>query len=144
MSVSKVFGFIGWLFKLIVNAGSWIMDQLVQTGRNIVGLFAGTSLIDVAPPSVVSTVDWLLKQFPRAAALGTAEEQIKASIVLAVATFLTGAVTGGAAWAIMAVWGVTFVIGLLRLVPAADRAAKTARKPGRRAWNWLTDLLVRW
>lgn len=132
------------VFAWIAKAGHWIMDQMVAAGRNFVRLFTGTSLGDVAPPSVVSTVDWFLKQFPRAIGLGTPQQQITASIVMGIATFFTGAVTGGAAWAIIGLWVLTLVIGLLRLIPAADRAASGVRNPARKAWDWLVNVFVRW
>jgi len=46
---------------------------------------------------------------------------IEASFVLGVATFLTGFVTGGLAWALIGVWVVTGVVGIIRFTPVVEK-----------------------
>lgn len=76
---------------------------------------------DVLLPAIYDSIVWLVNQLPLALGFGRRDQMIEASVVLAVATFFTGFVTGGAAWAIIALWVLTFMIGLWRLVPAVEK-----------------------
>lgn len=98
----------------------WPVAQLKGFAMNVWLFIVGLKPDSVLPPSIVSTLRWLRDQVPRAFGLGTRNEQITSSIVLTVVTFLTGFVTGGLAWLIIAVWVVTFLLGTLRLWPFID------------------------
>lgn len=97
----------------------WPIRQVRGFGENVVGV--GRQLFSkpqaVVPPSIWSTWVWLKSQIPRAFGFGTPFQQIAASVVLGVITFLSGLLTGGLAWAFIGVWLVTGMIGLLRLWP---------------------------
>lgn len=78
-------------------------------------------LRDILIPAIYGTLVWLSNQIPLALGGGKAGEMIEASFVLAVATFFTGFVTGGLAWAIIGLWIMTGLLGVARFVPVIAR-----------------------
>lgn len=77
-------------------------------------------LEDILLPAVFDSVIWLTNQLPLALGGGEPGEMIEASFVLAVATFFTGFVTGGAAWVLIGLWVVTGLLGIARFVPVVQ------------------------
>lgn len=75
----------------------------------------------ILPPAVWSTWEWLKQQLPRSFGFSSPDEQVTASITLVVVSFLTGFVTGGAAWFLIFVFLFTGWIGLLRFFPAKNK-----------------------
>lgn len=98
----------------------WLPRQVWGFLQNAWGVITGLAPDDVAPPSIVSTWEWLKQQVPRAVGLGTPQEQLSASVVLAIAAVLTSLFTGGVTLFFVAVFAVTFGVGVLRLVPVVD------------------------
>lgn len=108
--LAQVWAILIWPFQQLWgwadNLWRWLSDRL--------------SLQDVLLPSIYSSLVWLGDQLPRAFGYGSPGEQISGSFVLGVATFLTGIVTGGAAWVLIGLWAVTALIGVVRFVPAVE------------------------
>jgi len=104
-------GYIRWPFAqfwgFVVNLWTWLTE--------------GLRLRDVVFPAVYDSAVWFSNQFPIAFGGGEAGEMIEASFVLGVATFVTGIVTGGLAWALIAIWLVTGLFGIARFVPVIGR-----------------------
>ncbi len=94
-----------WTF--LQNVWRWLTDRL--------------HLRDILLPAVYDSLVWLTNQLPLALGGGQPGEMVEASFVLGVATFLTGFVTGGLAWALIGVWGVTGVLGIARFVPVVEK-----------------------
>ncbi len=94
-----------WAF--LVNLWTWLTERL--------------ELQDVVLPAVYDSAVWLTNQIPLALGGGEPGEMIEASFVLGVATFLTGFVTGGLAWAIIGIWVVTAILGVARFAPIVEK-----------------------
>lgn len=110
----------GWLATL-VEIVLWPFRQAWGFLRNFwTWLTEGLHLRDVLIPAFYDTLVWLSNQVPLALGGGTPGEMIEASVVLGVATFFTGFVTGGLAWVLIGVWGVTGALGILRFVPVVE------------------------
>jgi len=95
------------IWGFLTNFWTWVTENL--------------HLKDILIPAFYGTLVWLSNQVPLALGGGEAGEMIEASAVLGVATFFTGFVTGGAAWAIIGLWGVTGLLGVARFVPVVGR-----------------------
>lgn len=78
-------------------------------------------LRDILLPAIYESAVWVSNQIPLALGGGTAGEMVEASFVLVIATFFTGIVTGGAAWALIAVWILTGMVGVLRFFPVVGK-----------------------
>jgi len=94
-----------WAF--LQNLWRWLTDRL--------------QLRDIVLPAFYDSAVWLTNQAPLALGGGEPGEMIEASFVLGVATFLTGFVTGGLAWALIAVWVITGLLGMARFTPAVEK-----------------------
>lgn len=94
------------VWGFLTNLWAWLTD--------------GFQLKDVLVPAFYETIVWLSNQVPLALGGGSPGEMIEASFVLGVATFVTGFVTGGLAWALIAVWGFTGFLGIFRFVPVVN------------------------
>ena len=77
-------------------------------------------LSDIIPPAFYGSLVWLSNQLPLAIGGGDPGEMVEASFVLGVATFFTGIVTGGLAWAIIGVWFLTGALGIARFTPVVE------------------------
>lgn len=98
----------------------WPFRQLRATLSNWWTLIIETEARDVIPPTVLSTLSWLRDQLPYAFGLkGSAADQVRASVVLGIATLL-GIVTSLLALIFVG----TGIIGLFRLVPVIDAGWK--------------------
>jgi len=124
-----------WLtiLKLPYTVTVWALRQTGSAIRGLGELISGLRPNSVLPPSVVSTIDWVKKQVPLALGAGSPQEQLTASVVVAVVMVVSsfGFLTPAAVLMV-----VPFGIGLLRLFPAFDdriwssvqSAGKSSRK----------------
>jgi len=108
---ATAWAYIRWPFAqawgFLVNLWTWLTENLHPR--------------DIVLPSIYESYLWFRDQLPLAFGTGSPGSQIEASFVLAVASFLTGFVTGFAAWALIALWAATALIGLFRMVPFVDK-----------------------
>jgi hypothetical protein len=95
------------LWGFATNLWTWLTENL--------------HLRDVVLPAIYDSAVWVSNQVPLALGGGTPGEMIEASFVLGVATFFTGFVTGGLAWALIVVWAFTGFLGFSRFVPIVGR-----------------------
>lgn len=103
--------------RVVVAVVLWPFRQLGATLGNWWDLFVETEARDVIPPTVLSTLAWLRDRLPYAFGLtGSPAEQVRASVVLGVATIL-GIVTS----LLALIFLVTGTVGLFRLIPVVDR-----------------------
>jgi len=99
----------------------WPFDQTAGFFRNAWNAISVTTPPDIIPPWIVewivSTYHWLRSQLPRAVGFGTPQEQITASIVIAVAMVITslGTLTVLAAFMI-----IPLSVGVARLIPVVN------------------------
>lgn len=108
----------------------WADRALRWTWRQLTGIVTGTveyfqrfHFDDVLPPSIRDLLNYIFFLLPRAFGIRdtTRKEQIDANVVLIAITFLTGFVTGGLAWAIIAVWLVLLAFAwFFRATPAGE------------------------
>lgn len=95
------------LWAFLANLWRWLSERL--------------QLSDVVLPAFYDSAVWLTNQAPLALGGGEPGEMIEASFVLGVATFLTGFVTGGLAWALIGLWVVTGLLGIARFTPVVEK-----------------------
>jgi len=104
---------------------AWIMWPFVQFGGFLSNLWRWLTqqlqLSDIVLPAIYDSAVWVSNQIPLALGGGEPGEMIEASFVLGVATFVTGFVTGGAAWVIIGLWVFTGLLGVARFVPVVGR-----------------------
>jgi len=109
-ALDTIWAAIVWPFRQVVgffsNVWTWLTDQL--------------SLEDILLPTLYDSLLWLTNQIPSALGGASPGEMVESSGVLLVATFLTGIVTGGAAWTLIGVWLVTALVGIVRFVPVVE------------------------
>jgi len=102
---------ITWPFRqfwaFLGNLWTWLTQRL--------------ELRDIVLPAIYDSAVWVTNQIPLALGGGEPGEMIEASFVLGVATFFTGIVTGGLAWALIAIWAVTALVGVIRFTPAVEK-----------------------
>jgi len=94
-----------WAF--LVNFWTWLTERL--------------QLRDIVLPAIYDSAVWVTNQIPLALGGGEPGEMVEASFVLGVATFFTGIVTGGLAWALIGIWVVTGLLGVVRFTPAVEK-----------------------
>lgn len=96
---------------------TWPVRQTIGFFVNVYRAIAGLSLDDLLPPWVRGTLAWLRAQVPRALGFGTPQQQITASLVIAVAMILAslGILTVAALVMI-----VPLLVGVARFVPAVE------------------------
>jgi hypothetical protein len=109
-ALDTVWAAVTWPFRQVAgflgNLWTWITT--------------GLSLRDVTLPSIYDSLVWLSNQVPMALGWSSPGSQIEASFVLGVTSFVTGFVTGGLAWALIALWVFTGVVGVARFTPAVN------------------------
>lgn len=103
-----------------VAAVKWPVVQTKGAARNAWRVATKYSATDFVPPWITETWDWLKAQVPRAFGLGTPGQQMASSVVLIIASIATSLFTGFATLFFVAVFTLTFLGGLLRLVPIVD------------------------
>lgn len=95
------------LWGFLTNVWTWLTERL--------------QLSDIVLPAIYDSAVWVSNQIPLALGGGEPGEMIEASFVLGVATFVTGFVTGGAAWVLIGLWVITGLLGVARFVPVIGR-----------------------
>jgi len=107
-ALERAWAVVAWpfvqFFGFLSNLWTWLTERL--------------QLRDIVLPAFYDSAVWVSNQFPLALGGGEPGEMIEASFVLGVATFVTGFVTGGAAWVLIGLWVLTGLVGLARFVPA--------------------------
>lgn len=111
-----------------MSALETLKNALLFLPRQVWGFFTnlwtwltdGLQLQDVLIPAVYDTLVWLSNQVPLALGGSSPGEMIEASFVLGVATFLSGFLTGGLAWALIVVWMFTGFLGVVRFAPVVN------------------------
>lgn len=108
--------------ETVWTAVTWPFRQVGGTARNIVGFVRDDVTAErLIPPAIRSSVRFVMLQVPRALGWSEPGQQVTAAVVLSVVAFVTGFVTGGAAWVLIFLWGLAALVGLLRFVPIVDR-----------------------
>jgi hypothetical protein len=89
------------------RALAWVWVQASALVRNSIAYWTGFAFDDILPPSVRSTINFIIEMVPRAFGLreATRREQINANAVLIGVSFLSGFVTGFTTWLLIALWG---------------------------------------
>lgn len=119
--------------SLVWRGASWTVRQLVGLARSTYGYFTGFQVDDVLPPSIRDLINFAFATLPRAAGLRNTSrrQQINANAVLIGITFLTGFITGGAAWVLIFVWAALLLFAFIfRGTPAGESYWRRFR-------NWL-------
>lgn len=104
------------------TAALWPFVQFWGFLRNFwTWLSRNLHLRDILLPAIYDSLVWVTNQVPLALGGGTPGEMVEASFVLAIATFFTGIVTGGAAWVLIGLWTTTALLGIVRFTPVVER-----------------------
>lgn len=100
----------------------WPIRQLTGFIAGLRGLLARIigNPLETLPPSISSTIRWLLKKFPEAFGFSTPNDQILASFVLVIFALLSSLITFGATLVLVGVFIFTLFVGVLRLVPVVN------------------------
>jgi hypothetical protein len=97
-----------------------VLSQIRGFVSNLWTTAMGATWEGYLPPSIVSLIKFLGQAVPDAFGFGSREDMIRGSVVLAILSILSSIITLGATLFAVAVFGVTFTIGVIRHIPIVD------------------------
>lgn len=109
------------------RAANRVESQARGTASNTRSLVGSFTFDAVLPSSIAGFISELLALIPKSLGRGSAREQVWSSITLILIAIISTPFTLGYSLLLAIPWALTLSIGLLRLVPAANKSFRSGR-----------------